>query len=703
MVGWLLLSGFFVRAACPAGLARNSREAVAKPPRRCFVGLLRRSDGEGITVFRERLRPLIAGLTAIVALSVTYVAVGDPAQASGAAQTAAQYKFKQLPIAMPPGYSKQQMNTVRQVNPAYYNIRSWISAVGASVAINDLVGHGRSDGMCIVDTRTNDVIVTYTPTAPAQDRFTPFALNAAPLPMNATMAPTGCLAGDFTGSGQMDLLVFYWGRTPILFMLKPGATTLSPSAYQPEELVTGVDYNGQYNGPLWNTDAVAVADLTGTGHPDIIVGNYFPDSPVLDTHGANDVVMPNSLSDATNGGGLHLLQWQSATAGPVPSVIYKEQDGAIPFNDTTGWTLAIGTADLTGNGKPEIYAGDDFGHGHLLYNESTGNRLKFTEVENDRTPATPKSFILGTGSFKGMGVDFGDLKDNGKFDFMVSDITQPWGLEESNLLYINNSTSNAQMTQELAAGDAPFTQDAEQMGLAWTGWSWDVKMGDFLDNGNLEVLQADGFVKGTINRWPWLQEMAMMNDDLLSNPALWPLVEPGDDISGSNALAFYARNSSGQYVNVSKELGLAVPTPTRGVAMADTTSDGHLDFAVARQWGPPAFYENESPAIGNSITLNLYRPVTASGRSPLAAMGTPAYGSTVRVKFAGHTQIGQLDGGSGHDGYRSFQVRFGLSGYSGPVTVTIQWPDNSGAQHTQTVTLAPGTHNLMLTGSVKEV
>lgn len=645
----------------------------------------------------------MAGLAALIALSAAYVAVGNPAHASAAAQTAAQYKFDERAIAMPPGYSGQQMSTIRPVNPAYYNIRSWISAVGASVAINDLDGHGRSDGMCMVDTRTNDVIVTYTPTAPPQDRFTPFVLNPAPLPVDSTMAPTGCLAGDFTGNGLMDLLVFYWGRTPILFMLKPEAKTLSAGAYQPQELVAGVDSGGQYDGPLWNTDAIAVADLTGNGHPDIIVGNYFPDSPILDTHGANDVVMPNSLSNASNGGGVHLLQWSGASTGPDPRVTYRDVEGAIPFKDTTGWTLALGTADLTGDGKPDMYVGDDFGHGHLLYNESAGNRLKFAEVENSKTPFTPKSFILGDGSFKGMGVDFGDLAGNGKFDFMVSDITQPWGLEESNLVYMNRSSSNAEMTRDLAAGDAPFTQDARKMGLAWTGWAWDVKMGDFRNNGNLEVIQADGFVKGTINRWPWLQEMAMMNDNLLSNPANWPLVEPGDDISGSNALAFFAKNSSGGYVNVSKELGLAVPTPTRGIAMADTTGDGSLDFAVARQWGPPAFYENKSPGAGNAITLNLYRPAAGGSKSPLAGIGTPAYGSTILVKTPGHEQISQLDGGSGHDGYRSFQVRFGLGAYSGPVTVTIQWPDTAGVLHKQTVTFSPGTHNLMLTGDVREV
>jgi hypothetical protein len=652
---------------------------------------------------RSRLRSILPGIVAIIALVIAYAVVGDPASAGGAKQTAAQYSFKQQSIAMPPGYAEQRFDTVRPVNPAYWKIRSWISAVGASVAINDLTGHGRSDDMCMVDTRTNDVIVTYTPTAPAQDRFTPFVLDPSPLPVDKTMAPTGCLAGDFTGSGRMDLLVFFWGRSPILYLLKPGATTLSPSAYQPQELLPGVGQNGRYFGPLWNTDAVAVADLSGTGHPDIIVGNYFPDSGILDPNGKNDVEMPNSLSKATNGGGVHVLRWAGAKQGPTPSVTYDLAPGAIPFKDGTGWTLALGTADLGGDGKADLYIGNDFGHGHLLYNQSTPARLKFTDVVNRPSPTTPKSFIMNNGSFKGMGVDFGDMFGNGRFDFMVSNITQPWGLQESNLVYVNNATSNAQLTRELKRGHAPFTQEAQQQGLAWVGWAWDVKMGDFLNNGNLDVLQAAGFLPGTINRWNWMQELAMTNDDLIANPAVWPKFEPGDDVSGDQPMAFFARNSSGKYVNVTQELGLTNQTPSRGLALADTTGTGRLDFALARQWAPPEFYANEAPVVGNSLTLNLYRPPADGTGTGLAAVGTPAYGSTVLIKTPGHQQISQLDGGSGHDGYRSFQVRFGLGSYSGPVTATIQWRDSAGEPHQQTVQLAPGTHNLMLTSTVKEV
>ncbi len=656
-------------------------------------------------MLRQHIRKLIPAMLAVLVGASLYAGASAAVAVGGAAQTAAQYKFQQLPIAQPPGYNEQRMNTIRVVNPAYEKIRSWISAVGASIAINDITGHGRADGMCIVDTRTNEVIVTYTPTAPAADRFTPFILNPAPLPYDNTMAPTGCAPGDFTGDGRIGFLVTYWGRTPILFLPKSNATTPSRSAYVPQELVRSQSLDGKYHGPRWNTDAAYVADLDGSGHPSIIIGNYFPDSDVLDPSGLKDVSMTDSLSTGNNAGGDHVLRWYSATGGTHPQANYIEQEGAIPFQDSTGWTLAISGADLTGDGLPDVYIANDFGHGFLLYNESTPGHIKFIGVTGVRTPTTPKSFVLGNGSFKGMGVDFADLNDNGKFDFFVSNINVAWGLEESNLVFINQAANDAAMTQDLSNGVAPFTQEAQQYGLAWTGWDWDVKAGDFLNNGNLDVIQTDGFVKGTVDRWNWLQEAAITNDDLLSNPAMWPNFEPGDDVSGHEAIAFYAKNSNGTYVNVSSQLGLAVQTPTRAIATGDTTGSGTLDFAVARQWGPPAFYANEAPDRGNSLELKLHRPSTdpADAGKGLEAIGTPAYGATVQITTPQGAQISQLDGGGGHVGFRSFDVHFGIGSYTGPVTVHIQWRDVDGGLHQQTLKLMPGVHDLMLTSTAQEV
>jgi hypothetical protein len=662
------------------------------------------------------------GLVALAVILVLFFVARLPTASSSERQRiASRYAFTEMPIAMPAGYHPVQ--TVRKVNPAYYHLRSWISSVGASIALTDLWGHGRADALCLVDPRTDDAVVTYAPTAPPQDRFTPFVLNPSPLPMDARMAPMGCTPGDFNGDGRMDLMVNYWGRTPILFLAKSTASVPAAGSYQPVELVPTLSLDGRYHGPRWNTNAVNVADYDGTGHPDVLVTDYFPDSDVLDASGQDNVVMNYSMSNAKNGGGAHVLRWYSATSGPRPTANYVEEPNAIPYADSTGWTLAVSSADLTGDGKPEVYLANDFGKDHLLYNVSTPGHIRFTEATGHRGPTTPKSFVLGMSSFKGMGIDFGDINRNGRFDMVVSNITTAWGLQESNFAWINQASSPAAMRRDLASGVAPFQQEAQQYGLAWSGWGWDVKMGDFANDGNLEILQALGFVRGTINRWPWLQEMAMSNDQIYTNPAMWPNVQPGDDIAGHQPMAFYTRRTAaptGAYVNINKQLGLASDTtPTRSIAIGDTRGDGALDFAVARQWGPPAFYANATPGRGAYLTLDLYRPVPPGPgpRSPgleqpglqghglqgLQGPGTPAYGTTVVVRTAdGRTQISQLDGGGGHAGRRSFQVHFGLGTSAAPVSVTLRW-NQDGSPHTQTLTLAPGTHALLLGSTAEEV
>lgn len=655
---------------------------------------------------RERFRKMTPGVVTVLVAASLFISVRSSVAVDGGDQSAAQYKFQEMPIALPPGYNSQPMNSVRKVNPAYQKIRSWISSVGAGIAVNDLVGNGKADGMCIVDTRTDQVVVTHTPTAVKQDRFTPFVLDAAPLPMDEAMAPTGCAPGDFNGDGRMDLLVSYWGRTPIVFMAKQSATTLSPDAYVPREVMPAQSADGAYHGPRWNTDALYVGDLDGSGHPSVVVGNYFRDSDVLDPDGLHNVGMNDSLSNSKNAGGDHVLRWTGARTGDEPTVSFVEEKDAIPYNASTGWTLAVAGADLTGDDLPELYIAEDFGHDHLLYNRSTPGHIKFTEATGKRTPTTPKSFVLGKGSFKGMGVDFADVDHNGRFDMMVSNITAAWGLEESNFLWMNNAGNEAEMARKLAAGEAPFTQEAQEHGVAWTGWGWDTKMADFLNNGELSILQATGFVKGKIDRWPWLQEMAMTNDNLLSNPAMWPNVQPGDDIAGDDILGFYAKTDSGKYANVSKQLGLDVEIPTRALATGDTTGTGTLDFAVARQWGPPAFYANQAPTKGQYLGLRLYRPATGSDKDTgkgIANIGAPAYGATVKVTTSAGTQVSHLDGGGGHSGFRSFDVHFGLGSHQGPATVELSWRDADGERHRTTQKLTPGTHTFMLTDTAQEV
>jgi hypothetical protein len=642
-------------------------------------------------------------LVAVLVVGLFQVAKLPHASAAERAKLASQFKFTALPIALPPGLPTKD---IRQVNPAYNAIQAWISSVGAAIAINDLEGTGRSDDICLVDPRSDDAIVT--PAPGTGNRFAPFVLDPAPLPVDTTMAPTGCVPGDFNGDGRMDLLVYYMGRTPILYLGRPGAVALSAAAYIPTELVPQqVTSDRKYHGPLWQTTAVAIADLDGDGHPDVGVFDYFPDSDVLNPNGLPDVHMNHSMSKAQNSGGAHILRWTSQTDSPVPTVMYTEQPQAIDLSLATGWTLGAATADLDGDLLPELYLANDFGNDHLFHNVSTPGHIRFEVVTGVRTPTTPKSMVLGHDSFKGMAADFGDLGNTDQFDIFVSNITTSYGIEESNYVWMNDAKSPADAGAMMDNGVAPYQNKAAAMNMAWTGWGWDAKMADFDDSGNLSIVQTDGFVKGSINRWPWLQELAMTNDELVDNPAMWPKAGAGDDIAGSQKLAFWAKEPSGRYVNISHELGLDVPVVTRGVAVADTNGDGSQDFAVARQWGPPAFYQNDHPANGEFLGLRLYRPdgATTGARTDMQGIGTPAYGAVVKIITAdGHSQVAQLDGGGGHSGKRSFDVFFGLGNDgSRPVSVQLSWRDLAGGVHTQSLSMTSGWHDLMLGSTAQEV
>ncbi|RKR86876.1 VCBS repeat protein [Micromonospora pisi] len=646
----------------------------------------------------RRSTPALFVLTLVGSLFV--VAQLPEASAADRASLASRFQFVERPIALPAGLPER---TVREVNPEYEHIKSWVSSVGAAIAVNDLDGGGIANDLCLVDTRSDSVIVT--PAPDSAGNYPPFVLDPAPLPMGTAMAPMGCTPGDFNQDGWTDLLVYYWGRTPVLFMQRGTSATLSLGSFVPTELIPqGASPDGVYRGQQWNTNAVAVADFDGDGHPDIGVFNYFPDSAVLDPQGLKGVQMNHSMSRAQNAGGAHVLRWTAATAGDTPSVTYEEQVTMDP-KWATGWTLGAASADLDGDLLPELYLANDFGNDRFFHNVSTPGTIRFTLAEGRRGAFTPKSLVLGHDSFKGMSIEFGDLNSSGRFDMFVSNITTSWGIEESNFLWRNTADDFAEARAKLSRGVAPFDNAASDANIAWVGWGWDAKMADFDNSGRLSVVQACGFVDGHINRWNWLQELAMANDLMLAEPHMWPNAEPGDDIAGSQPFAFWVREDNGRYVNLSEDLGMTDTTPSRGIAVADANGDGSQDFAVARQWGPPVYYRNAKVAQDNYLGLRLHRPVAGAAAGTDGPIGTPAYGAQVKIVGAdGRTQVAQLDGGSGHSGKRSFDVFFGLgAGADRPVSAQLSWRDMNGVVHHQTLELTPGWHDLMLTTQAQEV
>jgi hypothetical protein len=307
-----------------------------------------------------------------------------------------------------------------------------------------------------------------------------------------------------------------------------------------------------------------------------------------------------------------------------------------------------------------------------------------------------------------MGTDFGDLNGDGLLDIYVSNIAAEYSLEESHFVWV--STGEPERMRE---GVAPYVDHGEQLGLSRSGWGWESRLGDFNNDGVLEALQATGFVKGQINRWPELHELAMGNDELLRFPPGWPLFQPGTDLSGHQHNPFFVRAQDGRYYDLAHELGIDQPYVSRGIATADVDGDGDLDFAVANQWEPSLFYRNDCPACGAFLGLHLRLPLQAdaggvtthAGHPTPDTPGRPAIGATATVHLPdGRRLVAQVDGGNGHSGARSPDLHFGLGQLAAgtQLQVDLQWRDSAGQPHHDTLQLSPGWHTILLGASDAE-
>jgi hypothetical protein len=409
--------------------------------------------------------------------------------------------------------------------------------------------------------------------------------------------------------------------------------------------------------------------------------------------------MPESFSHAANGGGERIYRWKSATTGNDPNVNYEKVFDALPAGVGGGWGLAVGACDLDGDLLPELYVAHDFGPDRLFWNRSTRGHIRFALLEGREQFNAPKSYVLGHDSFKSMGVDFADLNDDGIPDIYVSNITEPKGLQESQMVFVSTGD-----VSEMQKGIAPYVNRGEPLGLSRSGWAWDAKLDDFDNDGVPEALQATGFVRGDKNKWPELQELGTANDLAITNVASsWPRIEDGADIAGQNQNPFFVRVGD-HYVDVSREIGFGEKYVSRGIAIGDVDLDGSLDMIVSNMWGPASYYHNEHPAAGASLGLHLLLPVTRDGsdetlvrEGAVYMRGRAAVGAVVTVTLPnGKVLTRQVDGGNGHSGKRSPDLHFGLGDIQGVVQVKVRWRDPDGNVREESLSLHAGHYTVLL-------
>lgn len=640
-----------------------------------------------LSALRRHLRRLAALAIVVGLLAATRLTDRSSVQAS--ADVTGRFRFERTTLPEVPG--PEPWSSRKYVHPSLRRLPAFMSGIGSGVALNDLDGDGLSNDVCLVDSRTDQVILA--PAPGTGDRYPAFALDLRGILFRERMAMLNCVPGDFNEDGLMDLLITFVGRTPMFFLRREG-TPLDAAGYLAQPLVEP-DH-------VCVAGPVAVADFDGDGHVDLLITNYFKDgSDIYNAHGSGTVELPYSQPRAFNGGGEHFFRWTGASPGPHPSVSFVEEPEALPPGYPSGWPLAAAAYDLDGDLLPEVYVAHDFGPDRLLYNVSQPGRIRFRLAQGEVGFFTPLSKALGHDSFKSMGVDFGDMNGDGLADIYVSNVTTPRSSFECQEAFINTGDTAA-----LARGKAPFVDESESLGLARTGWAWEARLADFDNDGVLEALQAVGFVRGKVNRWPELQELAMANDTISYRMDLaWPSLRPGDDVSGHEHNPFFVRVGD-RYVNIAAAIGFGEDYPSRGIALADTDGDGDLDMAISNLWGPSTFYENLCPHCGAFVGLHIVRPPAGSeGQGVSVRDGHPAPGERVRpavgtavrlLRGDGRVLIGQVDGGGGHTGKRSPDLLLGLGANRGESDVTLRFRLPGSGVQTRRLKLAPGWHTVVL-------
>jgi len=362
---------------------------------------------------------------------------------------------------------------------------------------------------------------------------------------------------DLDNDGFQDLYVLNYG--PNIFYHNNGNGT-----FKDITATLGLSGPDKLNGFTKWSIGVSFWDYNNDGRLDAMVGNFLAFDPAYVSPGTPDI-MPSP----TEYNGQESMLYEQQPDGKFTDVT-KKNNLSYPDSKCMGLTVF----DYDNDGDLDIFQANDHQFNFLFRNDN--GTYKEVAVESG---VAANSQGKGTGS---MHASLGDIDGDGLIDILVSDL-------DYGALYKN-------------IGNGLFVDITEQSGVAAAmagKSSWGAQFFDYDNDGDIDIVAANGTAEELINQYPLLLE----ND------------------------------GKGNFKNVGKEHGAYFSTKRSGRSLAvwDFDNDGNMDIIISHldKGGAPVLLRN------NGGTGNHWLGLTLKGKdgqaSAIGAKVTVTTGSKKRV------------------------------------------------------------------------
>lgn len=404
----------------------------------------------------------------------------------------------------------------------------------------------------------------------------------------------------------------------------------------------------------------------------------------LDYDGDGDLDL-FALNQPPNPGNYSELKDANLKAVKYSSKLYRNDGDS--FTEVTaaagllqaGFPNSVTASDLNNDGLTDLYVAHDYDAPDKYYvNNGDGT---FTNKIYDAT---------GHISFYSMGVDAGDINNDGLLDVMVLDMVA----EDNFRLKANMSGMDPNAfwnvvadgghhqymfnSLQLNRGNDVFSDVAQMAEVSSTDWSWSNLIVDLNNDGHKDIYITNGLLRDIRNTDAEKEFIKHVNKEITAyimkdpdnaNITIWDVLEVEEALSimPSQKLANYAYQNNGNlnFEKTTKSWGLDEPSFSNGSAYADLNNDGLIDLIVSNVNDEAFIYKNNGKA-GNYLRVKLHDP---SSKTIL--------GSKVAIMTEDKTQFYEFTNVRGMYSTSEQVAHFGLDQETKVDQIKIIWPDGT--------------------------